>query len=638
MIRIRAAGLFGAALLALLFVLVQPVVSFAEERILDFDVEIVVETDGAVSVTETIVVKVEGDLIKRGIFRDIPFGSSGRGGFEVIEVTRNDTPEPWALESISGGVRIRIGDADVMLPHRAQTYLIRYRMADQVGYGADKDEIYWNATGNEWAFPIDRARALVVLPASAEVIDAVGYTGYVGEARQDLVQRSMGDKSVLFETTAVLRPGEGLTVAVGFPKGVVTAPSLADRMLRHGAGTGATIGAGGLLLVLLYYLFAWNRVGRDPKGGPVIARWESDLPPAAMRFLDRMRFDSMTFVSAIVSMAAKGWLRIEESEKKKYTIARRDDIDEAAKKPLSPGERKVLDRLFLGAERLFKVEQSNRKTLQKAQAALKSHLEGEYDRKFFVRNRVWFIPGIGLTLVVWIAVALYGNDPGLALFMTIWLSGWTVGCVLLCWTAFKLWRDFLTGQGWQNLPGAIVMSVFAVPFLGAWLFGASQQAGAVGLIGLVFIVAAILLNILFFKLLEARTPLGRAQADEIEGMRLYLSVAEKDRLAFHHPPERTPEHFEALLPYAVALGVEDEWAQQFEDVFQRITAETKSAYRPGWYNGSRFTGSDFGTFGRAFSGSVAAAAANPSSGGRSGGSSGGGSSGGGGGGGGGGGW
>ncbi|MEX0809577.1 MAG: DUF2207 domain-containing protein [Dongiaceae bacterium] len=633
---LRAAGFLAAALLAFVFSSTAP--ALAEERILDFDVKIVVENDGAISVTEAITVNVEGDQIKRGIVRDIPFGSSGRGGFEVIEVTRNGKPEPWSTESISDGVRIRIGDPDVLLPERAQTYLIRYRMEDQVGYADDHDEIYWNATGNEWAFPIDRARALVILPASAEVLEAHGYTGYADENRQDYVQRAMGDKSVLFETTAVLRPGEGLTVAVGFPKGVVTPPSTADRLLRQGAGMAAMVGFGGLLLVLLYYLIAWSKVGRDPKGGPVIARWESDLPPAAMRFLDRMRFDSMTFVSAIVSMAAKGWLRIEETEKKKYTIVRRDDIDEATKKPLSPGERRILDRLFLGAEQLFRVEQSNRKILQKAQAVLKSHLEGEYDRKFFVRNRIWFIPGIVLTLLVWVAVAAFGNDPAVAIFMSLWLGAWTFGCAMLLWKTVGLWRDFFAGRGWKNLPGAIIFSLFSVPFLGAWIFGASEQIAAIGPVGLIVLVAASAINIIFFKLLEARTPLGRAQADEIEGMRLYLSVAEKDRLAFHHPPERTPEHFESLLPYAVALGVEDQWAQQFEDVFQRITAETNQAYRPRWYGGTRFSGSEIGSFGRAFSGSVAAASTNPNSGGRTGGSGGGGSSGGGGGGGGGGGW
>jgi hypothetical protein len=225
--------------------------------------------------------------------------------------------------------------------------------------------------------------------------------------------------------------------------------------------------------------------------------------------------------------------------------------------------------------------------------------------------------------------------------MSAWLSGWTFACVFLVWTVISLWRDFLAGRGWQNLPRAIVMSLFTLPFLGGWLFGAGAQVRAVGYIGLGILVLAIVVNMVFFKLLEARTPLGRALKDEIEGMRLYLTVAEKDRLAFHHPPERTPEHFEKLLPYAIALGVEDQWAKQFDEVFARIAAETGRPYSPGWYRGDRFgTGGFGGGLGGALGGSLASASANPasSSGGRTGGSFGGGSSGGGGGGGGGGGW
>jgi uncharacterized membrane protein len=189
------------------------------------------------------------------------------------------------------------------------------------------------------------------------------------------------------------------------------------------------------------------------------------------------------------------------------------------------------------------------------------------------------------------------------------------------------------------------MTVFCVPFLGGWVAGAGSQVMTIGYPSLAVLVLAIVVNVVFFKLLEARTPLGRAIADEIEGMRLYLTVAEKDRLAFHNPPDRTPEHFEKLLPYAIALGVEDDWAKQFSDVFDRITAETKQSYHPTWYRGDRFGSGSMGGFGRSFGGSLAAAAVNPSSrsggfssGGRTGGSFGGGFSGGGGGGGGGRGW
>jgi uncharacterized membrane protein len=115
-------------------------------------------------------------------------------------------------------------------------------------------------------------------------------------------------------------------------------------------------------------------------------------------------------------------------------------------------------------------------------------------------------------------------------------------------------------------------------------------------------------------------------------------VAEADRLRFHNPPDRTPEHFEALLPYAVALGVETDWTRQFGDVLARASAARgETEYRPRWYSGARFSGARLSTLGQALSSSYGSASA-PKSSGSGGGSRGGGSSGGGRGGGGGGGW
>ena len=623
----------GCALFALLLAL-----PAAAEIIQRFDTEIVVETDGAVSITEVIQIQVEGDQIKRGIIRVIPVGSSGQAGFDMIEVLRNGEPEPYQVDSVSGGVEIRIGDPDVLLKRSVQTYTLRYRMADQVGYSPEYDEIYWNATGNDWAFPIAKAQAVVILPPDAPIVSAAAYTGTSGSTGKDVTIQRDGTRTVVFTTMRRLAANEGLTVAVSFPKGIVVEPDVIDRTMRGVAGP-LPIGIAGLLLIFLYYMFAWVRVGRDPEPGTIIARWESDLPPAAMRYLDRMSFDSMAFTTAIVSMASKGWLTIEQADKE-YTLRRRDDLPEAARGKLSPGEQKVLEKIFIGTEKEFVVKQANRSTLQKAQAALKSHFDLAYGKDFFKKNRKWFVPGIVLTILLGVALAWYSGRIGETLGLSLALSIGTVINIALMWVAFSLWREVFANQGWRNLPAAIIITLVLVPFLIPSLIGAYSAIETIGLPIAAIMVFAIILNMVFFKLLEARTPLGRTIADEIEGMRLYLTVAEKDRLAFFHPPERTPEHFEKLLPYAIALGVEDQWAKQFSDVFDRITAETKQNYRPTWYRGDRFGSGSMSGFGRAFGGSLAAAAVNPSSssGGRTGGSFGGGFSGGGGGGGGGRGW
>jgi uncharacterized membrane protein len=130
--------------------------------------------------------------------------------------------------------------------------------------------------------------------------------------------------------------------------------------------------------------------------------------------------------------------------------------------------------------------------------------------------------------------------------------------------------------------------------------------------------------------------------DEIEGFRMYLSVAEEERLNLLNPPAQTPALFEELLPYALALDVENEWNDKFSAVLAAAGSapgESGTGYRPRWYRGSRWHSSHAGSFGRTLgSGLGMAVASSVTAPGSSSGSSGGGSSGGGGGGGGGGGW
>ena len=139
---------------------------------------------------------------------------------------------------------------------------------------------------------------------------------------------------------------------------------------------------------------------------------------------------------------------------------------------------------------------------------------------------------------------------------------------------------------------------------------------------------------LFHYLLKAPTPFGQKILDEIEGFRLYLSTAEQHRLDILHPPDKTPELFEKLLPYAIALGVENEWSQQFAGILEQTTKE-QDGYRPGWYSGrniGRLKAATLGsTLGSGLASSVAASSTAPSSSGGAGGAGGGGGGGGGGG-------
>jgi uncharacterized membrane protein len=212
--------------------------------------------------------------------------------------------------------------------------------------------------------------------------------------------------------------------------------------------------------------------------------------------------------------------------------------------------------------------------------------------------------------------------------------------VALLRVVFAAWKDVFTG-GDNKLTSpakALFMTLFSIPFVLGEIGGiaAVTVTGSIPL--LVILGIMIFINVLFYHLLKAPTLVGRKVMDGIEGFKMYLSIAEKDRLNLLNPPHRTPELFEKYLPYAFALDVEQEWSEQFFDVLSRVSVtEQSNDYR--WYSSSsskNFSSAGFTSgLGSALTSAISSASSSPGS---SSGGGGGGSSGGGGGGGGGGGW
>src|SRR3954470_19551992 len=231
----------------------------AVERVLDFHSDIRVAADGALTVTEVIVVQAEGSQIRRGILRDFPTDYRDRRGarivvpFEVLRVTRNGEPERYALERLDNGTRVRIGDANVLLRQGRHTYEIRYRTARQIGFFDDHDELYWNVNGNGWTFPFDSISAEVTLPTAvpAAQLKAEAYTGPVG-AQGRSYQAFTQDGAAAFRSTQPFQPHEGMTIVLAFPKGVVARATALQRARWFlAANGGVLVGLAGACLLLL---------------------------------------------------------------------------------------------------------------------------------------------------------------------------------------------------------------------------------------------------------------------------------------------------------------------------------------------------------------------------------------------------
>ena len=436
------------AFLALFLLLTLPAGVVAQERILLFRSDATVERNGDLNVTETIRVQAEGLEIRRGILRDFPTTYRRRDGarvvvgFEVRSVTRDGAAENFVTERLNNGVRIRIGNADRVLNRGQHEYVIAYRTTRQIGYFADFDELYWNATGTGWTFVIDVAEARITLPDSVPFRQSVFYTGPQDARGQDarIVEQAPG--RIVFRTTRQLPRHGGLTVAAAWEKGVIAPPSAYDRAgwlltdyLPH------AVGAIGLLVLFGYYLLVWSRVGRDPPTGTIIPLFAppDGMSAASTRYVRQMKFDNRCFTAAIVELGVNGYLKLSDNSGSTW-IERRSGT-----KKIPLPELTTWQKLF-GMRSSLKLEQDNHQILSSAQSTLEQGLTEAYYGRLFHTNGVWSILGtlgaIALSVAVGLAIIVtYEGQLGTMMMLGTLLamvgSGMGAGTVSSWWSGQK---------------------------------------------------------------------------------------------------------------------------------------------------------------------------------------------------------
>lgn len=583
--------LTAKVIIPLLYLLTTVLSAHAEEKILTFHSDITIHEDATMTVCETIHVACEGKEIKHGIYRDFPtqytgtFGTDYTVGFNLISVTRDGAPEDYHTESLFNGIRIYIGKKDVFIPPGEHLFTITYKTERQLGFFKDHDELYWNVTGNSWIFPIEKATAAIALPPKIPA-SSLTLNGYTGMfGSQESDYQSQVDDS-----------------------GNV--------------------------------YFAATRQLNPFEGLTIVVSWPKGYvnPPNIRKQLWYFVWDAKTAVIGIMGIFflvlyyAVVW-RLVGKDPQKGVIMPLYTPPEG----LSPAAMRYI--LKMGySDKAFAAAVIN--------LAVKGYLQIQKDTEYTIRKTpeadfTWRLPGEESEL----CNALPNN---------LILKQYNHKAVYRVVEVFKdslkkyFARRYFMINAKYRIPGIIIsMATLAGELLTLITNGSNTLFPMV-----VFIVSNILLlgtNIFFGIILKAPTILGRKVMDQIEGFKMYLSAVEGDRLNRMYPPEQLPVIFERYLPYALALDLEQQWAEQFSAVLGKMAVtdaggvSSERSFR--WYTGSSrdLTGltSFTSSFSKSFTYAISSSSYAPgsSSGSRSSsGSSSGGRSGGGGGGGGGGGW
>lgn len=563
-------------LLLFFALLCAPAFAFAES-IPSFASNIVLERDGSFLVTETIQYDFESEY-RHGIFRFIlkthPQEATSNWkerylDIDVQSVLMDGNEVPFEVTESGGEVEVKIGDPDRTISG-VHAYEIEYAVTGGYSYFDDGSvEIYWNATGNDWHVPIMQASVTLYGADLLKSDSSACYAGAYGQTDACSTQQS-DDGAVTF-IAENLDPGEGLTIAHELNKETV------QRVVLEKLKWWLVFLIAIPLLLIAASIYGYRYKTAHRTGRPIIAQYEpyESFKPMYSGMLFDGRLDPQDIAAGIVYLAEQGFLKIKKTEKKVLFLFEVDDYEV---------------------------------TLMKRIADIESaHLRDVATLLFNVSD----MPGTSVSLS-----GLKSNT-----------SKQTANSKLLLDLYGDLKKD-MQASGFYQVNTAMAQLVL----LGL-AFAVALFLLAVFLIPEAFIlliVVAVFGTVLLLVIYERRTRKGYEALDHLKGFKLFLSTTEKERYAFHNAPQKSPEQFMEYLPYAIAFGVEKQWAEVFKDL---------TIPDPVWYDGGtvgHFSAINLTNSLGAFSTALAASSTSSAS--SSGGSGGGGFSGGGGGGGGGGSW
>lgn len=514
------------AYLSILFVWLSasvPLHAATAESILSFDSVLTVNTDNSVTVQETIVYDT-GSLSRHGIYRDIYPYSSQRRRMSITDVSVTDEQgNAYQFDTMHSGnyFRIKIGDPDVTFSGE-KTYVIRYRATRAVAHFSDTDEIYWNALGDAWEMPIDSATATVILPSGVQSTQSSCYFGTYGSTdRVSVEHTAQGYACGVSET---IYAGEDLSIAVGFSAGIVQQYSPFEDFLSTYLPWIIAIAIPVVTGILCFWY--WYKKGRDPKGrGVIVPQYDvpDNLTPFEVDGIVNQKVQQKNISAELVYLATRGFVRIEEIQgtgifkKTDYKLVR----VQTQVAPEQIHEQRLLAELF----------GSNSEVVL---STLKNH--------FYKKLR-------------------------------------------------SIVDDVLNGllsKGYYKNLGAMSRKAASVPFvliILTWVFSSVFSGGGLGVVftagdwAIIFcgLFIAVIMVVICLKLSPAKTEKGVETREYLLGLKEYMQIAEKDRMEFHNAPEKKPEVFEQLLPFAMVMGVTKIWAKEFADIYTTP---------PSWYVGT----------------------------------------------------
>jgi hypothetical protein len=522
---------------ALVFALFLPATLFAKSwQISDFHDSMTVTHDGSLAVSERITLQFEGEW--HGIHRTIPVEYPGPHGtnytlfLKVTGVTDENGNKLRYESHTSNGYR----DLKIYIPNAVDAtriVQIDYLVRNAIRYFDNYDEFYWNVTGNDWPVPIEHASAFVRFPENAAgSLRAQAFTGTYGSTQHEATAQVDG-AIISFETTNPLPMRGGLTIDVYIPKGILSEPSAFTRIAWF-VGSNPVIF---LPLWTLAVMFAlWWYKGRDPDPGQSVAPMyepPAGISPAEAGTLIDDTIHPRDITCTLVDLAVRGFIKIEEVNQPGLVFHHKDYVFHLLKPQSEWGSLAPHERVML--ENIYAGGGTETRL-----SSLKNHF---YTALPAVREDIM--------------------------------------------SALRRKGMYLLDPESANVYSFIAIIFILGPFAALQFFGIADFFNSIGLL-MVSVLISALIWWLFARQMTAKTINGARTRIAVLGFQEFIRRVDADRLK-----RMPPDTFEKYLPFAMALGIEQIWAQKFAGLIQNPPSwyVSPTPYPMGGFNPIFFTNS-----------------------------------------------
>jgi len=488
------------------------------EEINSFSSTMKINANATVNFTEVIKYNF-GDLEKHGIYRYIPVDyTEGNSNYSInvsnISVTDTDGLNYDFVDAYNGrNLNLKIGDPDALISG-LKTYVIKYDVVGAINYFNNHDEFYWNVNGSDWPVSILKSKATVIVPfeiknPNLEIKCFYGAYGSKNECNFSYLIKE-GYTQIDFEAPVALASGEDLTIALSFPKGLIA----------------------------------------------------QNAPVAPIRDSVSSSIERSRFVSGFTSINVKDiavsillfivflftWFKFGKEPKGRGVIIPQYDVPDGLT-PIQVGtitdER--VDNVDISAQIIYLAINGYLKItkLEKNDYKLEKLKDDSTLPNAFDKLLMSYLFGKGDTVTFSDIKKREGDFLTQDYIKDI---------------KEEVLEDLRSREYFNKSSSIAKMSVLSI--CGA-LFYLGFSLG----LGIAFVFSTVIVFILTYSLFSSRLKKGVEAKEYINGLKLYLSVAEKRRIDFHNDPKSNPKVFEKFLPYAMVLGVEKKWAEQFNSIY-----------------------------------------------------------------------